>query len=88
LPLCYRRNPEGLIKRDFDPRTVLAEKTRFWDFVYSNARCEKRETFFHKLCRYKRVDSGGRYLNKIGGPAFPCTGATRSFIWTSIPGAS
>jgi hypothetical protein len=41
LPLCYRRNPEGLIKRDFDPRTVLAEKTRFWDFVYSNARCEK-----------------------------------------------
>ena len=28
----------------------------------------KREDFFHKLNEYKKVDSGGRYLNNTGSP--------------------
>lgn len=42
---------------------------KFCSFVVSNNFCadSKREEFFHKLSEYKRVDSGGRYLNNIGG---------------------
>lgn len=82
LPLCYRRDPEGLVKREFDPRAVLAEKTRFCNFLYSNARCEKRNTFFHKLSRYKQVDSGGRYLNNIGGPVQDKAAFIRQYKFT------
>lgn len=82
LPLCYRRNPEGLVKREFDPRAVLAEKTRFCNFVYSNDRCEKRNTFFRKLCDYKPVDSGGKYLNNIGGPVRDKAAFLRQYKFT------
>jgi len=57
-----------LVKTEFDPRVVLAEKTSFCNFIYSNPRCLKRNRFFQKLSKYKRVDSGGRFLNNIGGP--------------------
>lgn len=55
------------------PMTISPEKAlnrKFCNFVYSNlSRCSPvREEFFHKLSEYKRVDSGGRYLNNIGGP--------------------
>jgi hypothetical protein len=36
--------------------------------VVSNANAKRRIDFFNKLSAYKRVDSGGRYLNNIGGP--------------------
>lgn len=44
-------------------------KTDFCSFVYTNgdgARC--REKIFRALSEYKQVNSGGRYLNNIGGP--------------------
>lgn len=49
------------------------EKTkerRFCNFVYSNGRdaMNERDEFFYILSNYKRVDSGGRHLNNIGGP--------------------
>lgn len=40
----------------------------FCNFVYSNPRCRIRNRFFYKLSRYKKVDSGGRFMNNIGGP--------------------
>lgn len=43
------------------------EKPDFCSFVVSNYRNPKRNEAFHKLCKYKKVDSGGRYLNNIGG---------------------
>ncbi|KAA6345059.1 hypothetical protein EZS27_007360 [termite gut metagenome] len=41
---------------------------KFCNFVYSNGKESDplRELFFHELSRYKKVDSGGRYLNNIG----------------------
>lgn len=46
----------------------LDEKTGFCSFVSSNyLASEKREEMFNKLNKYKKVDSGGGYLNNIGG---------------------
>jgi hypothetical protein len=42
----------------------------FCNFIYSNPNCQKRNDFFEKLSRYKKVDSGGNYKNNIGGPIF------------------
>jgi len=43
---------------------------KFCSFVVSNSNyCDPiREKFFRRLSQYKKVDSGGRYLNNIGGP--------------------
>jgi len=41
---------------------------KFCNFVYSNRRAKARTDFFEKLSRYKRVDSGGRFMNNVGGP--------------------
>ena len=63
--------PEVLDKQRDNVETILAAKTRFCGFVVSNAgrsKTQKRVDFFHRLSRYKRVDSGGRVLNNIGGP--------------------
>ncbi len=62
-------NPQALIKSsDFDPAQVLAQKTRFCNFVYSNPLCRMRNRFFRELSKYKRVDAGGRVFNNMGGP--------------------
>lgn len=48
----------------------LDNKTGFCNFVYSNSQFADpiRRQFFETLSCYKRVDSGGRFLNNIGGP--------------------
>lgn len=48
--------------------SVESEKPDFCSFMVSNHRNPKRNEAFHKLCEYKKVDSGGRYLNNVGGP--------------------
>ena len=69
LPLyAWYGDPAMLVKRDVDPERILASKTAFCNFVYSNPRCKLRVKFFKKLSKYKRVDSGGQLLNNIGGP--------------------
>ncbi len=63
--------PRPLDKREDDLEKLLAAKTRFCGFVVTNAgkrKTQKRVDFFHKLSKYKRVDSGGRAFNNIGGP--------------------
>lgn len=53
--------------RQFTDEELLNRK--FCSFVVSNANCDPiRDKFFHELSKYKRVDSGGRYLNNIGEP--------------------
>ena len=49
-----------------DGQTLLNRK--FCNFIYSNSSNAdpKRELFFRELCRYKTVDSGGKFLNNIG----------------------
>ena len=42
---------------------------KFCNFVYSNSSAyPEREQIFRILSEYKRVDSGGKFLNNIGGP--------------------
>jgi hypothetical protein len=60
-----------LNKQPEEAEQILAAKTRFCAFVCSNHNRRKnrnRLEFFEKLSRYKRVDSGGRFMNNIGGP--------------------
>ena len=45
------------------------EKRKFCSFVVSNADAKPiRQHFFEKLSDYKKVDSGGRFMNNVGGP--------------------
>lgn len=63
--------PEPLIRGGEKPEEILAGKSRFCSFVVSGHNRRKngnRVRFFQKLSRYKKVDSGGRLLNNIGGP--------------------
>lgn len=47
----------------------LLEGLKFCSFVVSNASADPiRDRFFKRLSEYKRVDSGGRHLNNVGGP--------------------
>ncbi len=62
---------QSIVKGQEGPERILAQKTKFCSFVVSNhhpRRNKNRADFFHRLSRYKRVDSGGRFLNNIGGP--------------------
>ena len=62
--------PDLIDKRHDDLESVFSAKTRFCGFVVSNfgkRKTQKRIDFFRKLSRRKRVDSGGRALNNIGG---------------------
>lgn len=44
----------------------LTEKREFCSFVYSNYLAdENRKSFFNKLSAYKKVNSGGKYLNNV-----------------------
>lgn len=68
LPLyvLYNDFPE-LINRHI-PDDLLDYKSKFCCFVVSNPDNPIRNDFFRRLSCYKTVDSGGRYLNNIGGP--------------------
>jgi hypothetical protein len=59
-------NLADLVKRDADPARLLAGKTGFCNFVYSNPRCRFRNKFFDRLSKYKRVDAGGNVRNNLG----------------------
>jgi hypothetical protein len=66
-------SPAALIQgADFPPPPkILAEKTKFCSYVvsgHSRRRNRNRLEIFEKLSKYKRVDSGGRFMNNIGGP--------------------
>jgi hypothetical protein len=50
------------------PPVVPPEERRFCCFVVSNGNAKERIEFFKKLDARKKVDSGGRLLNNIGGP--------------------
>ncbi|MBO5525867.1 MAG: hypothetical protein J5993_03875 [Clostridia bacterium] len=45
------------------------EKRKFCSFVVSNDRADKMRTqLYEAISAYKPIDSGGRYLNNVGGP--------------------
>lgn len=47
---------------------TLENKKKFCCMVVSNPNCKERIDFFHELSKYKKVDSGGRFLNNTGFP--------------------
>lgn len=67
LFLINRYMPEFLLKEK-NINTLFAQKKRFCSFVVSNAESKQRIEFFKKLTEFKKVDSGGKFLNNIGGP--------------------
>ncbi len=77
-------DPAAIIRHESeDPRQILAAKTKFCSFVvsgYSPRKNGNRVEFFQKLARYKRVESGGRKFNNIGGPIPPGSPAKLDFI--------
>jgi hypothetical protein len=72
LPLyaaIYGMEPEKLlISKLNDIEQFLDQKKEFCAMVVSQAKSQKRIDFFHKLSKYKKVHSGGKLLNNVGGP--------------------
>ncbi len=69
LPLYYLYDKDlkkASSKHLFSKEDFLKKKN-FCNFIYSNSNADpKRELFFNLLNLYKKVDSGGGYLNNIG----------------------
>jgi hypothetical protein len=59
-------NPEQLVGKQRP--LARPEDKRFCCFVVSNGRAKERIEFFRRLNARKHVDSGGRFLNNVGGP--------------------
>ncbi len=52
-----------LVNKKIDDSLV---NRKFCNFIVSNGNCADRNSFFQKLSKYKKVDSGGRFQNNIG----------------------
>jgi hypothetical protein len=62
-------NAQTLLRSEEETAGIMRAKTKFCSFVVSNAKrrkTQKRVEFFHRLSRYKKVDSGGGAWNNIG----------------------
>jgi len=66
IPLYTRITDLTKLTSKIKNETVYTPKTKFCCMVVSNSECKFRNDFFEKLSEYKKVDSGGRYLNNIG----------------------
>jgi alpha(1,3/1,4) fucosyltransferase len=70
LPFYVMTTPaEDLIRKAGEAELIMQTPRKFCSFVVTNAnpkRTGHRISFFHKLCKYKKVDSGGRAFNNIG----------------------
>jgi hypothetical protein len=72
LPLyaaIYGMDPSNLLNDKLtDIEQFLDKKKEFCAMVVSQSNSQKRIDFFNKLSKYKKVHSGGKLLNNIGGP--------------------
>ena len=67
LYLTYKDYPSIITKHQID-NDILATKSLFCSFVYSNTNASPlRKQFYDMLSAYRNISSGGRYLNNIGG---------------------
>lgn len=68
LPL-YRWNGDlEKLTAHRDAEAIIKQKTKFCCMVVSNANGAERNAFYQELNEYKNVDSGGKFLNNVGGP--------------------
>lgn len=63
--MLYRMEHKHELPQGWDLKT---EKPDFCSFVVSNGRNKFRNEAFAKLGEYKKVDSGGKFMNNVGGP--------------------
>ena len=64
----YENDYQRALKKYLIDDKELEKKQKFCNYIYSNNNADrKREEFFWLLSQYKKVDSGGRHLNNIGG---------------------
>lgn len=70
LPYYRTRYGSRLLElcKPLDVEAVFKSKTKFCCTVVSNGKGKERNQFYELLSQYKKVDSGGRYLNNVGGP--------------------
>jgi hypothetical protein len=83
LPYYVLFTPPQRLNKDSDnPEQILAAKTKFCCFLarYANRKTRVRNDFFHKLCRYKKVDSAGGALNNTGYRVPPGAGPKHEFL--------
>jgi hypothetical protein len=68
LPYYALRDARTLLKDNENLEQIMATKTKFCGFLagYANKKTRVRNDFFHKLCKYKKVDSVGSALNNVG----------------------
>lgn len=71
----YQWHYEKILKGEERKGIISADiknlsKRKFCNFIYSNNVNSDpvRDAFFYALGKYKKIDSGGRHLNNIGGP--------------------
>lgn len=67
----YQEDCKKMLEKHLNNENLLDEKSEFCSFVVSKGNAyvdSKREAFFKELCEYKKVNSGGRYLNNVGIP--------------------
>ena len=66
LNTTLRMQDKHLLPAEFDLRQ---QKPDFCSFVVSNADANPiRQQFFERLSAWRHVDSGGRFMNNVGGP--------------------
>lgn len=59
----------ALHKHEISAEEAELQKKEFCSFVYSNALgAQCRQEIYKALSKYKKVNSGGRFLNNVGGP--------------------
>lgn len=64
----YKKEYDSLLSRPSFAKENLEKKSGFCSFVVSNCFADDvRAIFFDKLSQYKKVSSGGRFRNNIGG---------------------
>lgn len=65
----YQQDYELAMKKHEMSDKQLQTHDRFCNFVYSNGNAmPERQAFFELLSKYKNIDSGGGFLNNVGGP--------------------
>lgn len=62
----YENDKIDTFPKEIDFDKIKSEKTKFCNFVFSNANPVLRNTLMYKLSQYQRVDSGGRAYNNLG----------------------
>ncbi len=66
LDFFHKRITDKLNKKVESPQEILASKTGFCNFIYTNGNAHPmRDKLFHKICEYKKVDALGTHLRNV-----------------------